>query len=193
MADRLAVWLYGPSVATVGEERRRLRLEYCPEALDRFPGGTPLLSLALPLSNERFGNGNVRPFLDGLLPEGDPRRAIADDLRPPGRRHLRAHQGSRLGLCRGSGHPARDLYTAPGVAVHPNRRAPLTDDDLRRPGRQISASPHSAWTSRVRISLAGVQEKLLLTRMPDGRWGRPWRDAIDPHPQTRNQGVLMDR
>jgi serine/threonine-protein kinase HipA len=33
---------------------------------------------------------------------------------------------------------------------------------------------------RVRISLAGVQEKLLLTRLPDGRWGRP----VDGTPST---------
>lgn len=33
---------------------------------------------------------------------------------------------------------------------------------------------------RVRISLAGVQEKLLLTHMPDGAWGRP----VDGTPST---------
>jgi serine/threonine-protein kinase HipA len=32
----------------------------------------------------------------------------------------------------------------------------------------------------VRISLAGVQQKLLLTRLPDGRWGRP----VDGTPST---------
>jgi serine/threonine-protein kinase HipA len=32
----------------------------------------------------------------------------------------------------------------------------------------------------VRVSLAGVQEKLLLTRMPDGAWGRP----VDGTPST---------
>jgi serine/threonine-protein kinase HipA len=33
---------------------------------------------------------------------------------------------------------------------------------------------------RVRVSLAGVQEKLLLTRMPGGKWGRP----VDGTPST---------
>ena len=80
MADQLAVWLYGVRVATIESERRRLRLAYTPEAHDRFPGGTPLLSLTLPVSADRFGSGIVRPFLDGLLPEGESRRAIAEDL-----------------------------------------------------------------------------------------------------------------
>jgi serine/threonine-protein kinase HipA len=35
-------------------------------------------------------------------------------------------------------------------------------------------------SDRVRISLAGVQEKLLLTRLPDGSWGRP----VDGTPST---------
>jgi serine/threonine-protein kinase HipA len=33
----------------------------------------------------------------------------------------------------------------------------------------------------VRLSLAGVQEKLLLTRMPDGRWGRPVEGTPSTH------------
>jgi serine/threonine-protein kinase HipA len=34
---------------------------------------------------------------------------------------------------------------------------------------------------RVRISLAGIQEKLLLTRMPDGTWGRPVNGTPSTH------------
>jgi serine/threonine-protein kinase HipA len=35
--------------------------------------------------------------------------------------------------------------------------------------------------ARVRISLAGVHEKLLLTRMPDGSWGRPVEGTPSTH------------
>ena len=52
MADALAIWLYGGKVATVEEERGRLRLFYTPEALDQYPLGSPLLSLSLPLPLE---------------------------------------------------------------------------------------------------------------------------------------------
>ncbi|MGH9205672.1 MAG: HipA N-terminal domain-containing protein, partial [Acidimicrobiales bacterium] len=80
MADFLAVWLHGVKVATIESERRRLRLVYTADALNRFAGGTPLLSLTLPVSTDRFGSAVVRPFLDGLLPEGESRRAIVADL-----------------------------------------------------------------------------------------------------------------
>jgi serine/threonine-protein kinase HipA len=67
-------------VVTIGSERRLLRLDHTSEALDRLPGRTPLLSLTLPVSADRFGHGVIRPFLDGLLPEGESRPVIADDL-----------------------------------------------------------------------------------------------------------------
>jgi len=54
MADALAVWLYGSHVATVEQERGRVRLTYTDEALETFPLGTPLLSLSLPLRTSMF-------------------------------------------------------------------------------------------------------------------------------------------
>jgi len=80
MANALAVWLYGTRVAVVEQERERLRLHYTPEALERYALGVPLLSLSLPLTPRHYPHGVVRAFLDGLLPEGEPRRAIAADL-----------------------------------------------------------------------------------------------------------------
>lgn len=80
MADELAVWLYGTWVATIDSERRRQRLTYTDEALSLYSPGTPLLSLSLPVRAERFPQGIVRPFLDGLLPEGESRRVIASDV-----------------------------------------------------------------------------------------------------------------
>jgi HipA-like protein len=73
MADELAVWLYGECVATIDRKRRRPRLAYTEQALGRYDLGTPLLSLSLPLATERYTQGITRPFLDGLLPEGEPR------------------------------------------------------------------------------------------------------------------------
>ncbi|HEX5309635.1 MAG TPA: HipA N-terminal domain-containing protein [Solirubrobacteraceae bacterium] len=78
--DRLAVWLYGIKVAVIEQERRRMRLRYTPQALESFPAGTPLLSVAIPLSDRRFPNGVVRALLDGLLPESQMRLTIAAKL-----------------------------------------------------------------------------------------------------------------
>ena len=65
------------------QRNNRLRLSCTEYALDTYEGGTPLLSLAFPLTRDRYQNGATRAFLDGLLPEGDPRRAIAEDLDLP--------------------------------------------------------------------------------------------------------------
>ncbi|MGH9016646.1 MAG: HipA N-terminal domain-containing protein [Acidimicrobiales bacterium] len=80
MANELAVWLYGDRVAVLDEERHRPRLLYTERALSRYPLGMPLLSLSLPLRPERHSQGVVRPFLDGLLPEGESRLAVAKDF-----------------------------------------------------------------------------------------------------------------
>ncbi len=168
--DRLAIWLYGIKVAVVEQERHRLRLMYTPEALAAFPPGTPLLSLKLPLTGDRYPNGLTHAFLDGLLPEGDPRRAIADDLR------LRADD--TFGLVEALGRDcAGALVIQPDDDPAPPQPTtltaePLTDEDLARLVDNLRDAPLGA-DRRVRISLAGVQEKLVLTRMPDGRWGRP--------------------
>jgi serine/threonine-protein kinase HipA len=177
MADQLAVWLYGQMVATVESERRRLRLRYTPDALSRYPGGSPLLSLTLPVSAAPFGSGVVRPFLDGLLPEGEPRRAIAEDLA------LRADD--TFGLIRALGRdcagavviqPSEDLAPPPSTTT---TAALLSDDELAELIANLRTVPLGV-DDRVRISLAGVQEKLLLTRLSDGRWGRP----VDGTPST---------
>jgi HipA-like protein len=65
------------------ERKGRLRLAYTEDALAAYEGGIPLLSLAMPLTRDRYPNSVTRAFLDGLLPEGEPRRAIAADLDLP--------------------------------------------------------------------------------------------------------------
>lgn len=177
MADGLAVWLYGQPVAVVEEERRRLRLTYTPEALSRYALGTPLLSLTLPVQPERHTQGIVRPYLDGLLPEGESRLAIAQDF------NLRA--SDTFGLVHAIG---RDCAGA--VVIQPMDAAappppstlgaePLTDDDIGQLIANLRTAPLGV-DERVRLSLGGVQEKLLLTRLPDGTWGRP----VDGTPTT---------
>ena len=177
MADELAVWLYGERVAIIDRERDRPRLAYTEGALRRHPLGTPLLSLSLPVSSRRYTQGIVRPFLDGLLPEGESRKSIARDVHVPER--------DTYGLIRALG---RDCAGA--VVIQPiedpappapttTTAEPLSPDEIEALVRDLKNAPLGVG-GRVRISLAGVQEKLVLTRMPDGSWGRP----VDGTPST---------
>lgn len=177
MDDELAVWLYGHWVATIDRHRGRPRLIYTEDALSRYELGTPLLSLSLPVSERQYTQGIVRPFIDGLLPEGESRKAIARDF------GVRADD--TYGLIRELG---RDCAGAVVIqpAEDPSPTTPttltaeaLTPDDLAALVMNLRSAPLGAG-GRVRISLAGVQEKLLLTRMPNGDWGRP----VDGTPST---------
>ncbi len=177
MADGLAVWLYGDRVAILDEDRHRPRLVYTEEAISQYPLGTPLLSLSLPVRPERYTRGVVRPFLDGLLPEGQSRLAVAkgfDVLASDSYALIRA-----IGRdCAGAVviQPADDpAPPAPSTL----RAEPLDESDIEALVANLLTAPLGVG-KRVRISLAGVQEKLLLTRMPDGSWGRP----VDGTPST---------
>ena len=119
----------------------------------------------------------VRPFLDGLLPEGQSRLAVAKDF------DLLA--SDTYGLIRAIG---RDCAGAVVIqpAVEPPPRPPstlraeaLSDADIETLVANLSTAPLGV-DGRVRLSLGGVQEKLLLTKMPDGSWGRP----VDGTPST---------
>lgn len=177
MAEELAVWLYGDRIATIDIHRGRPRLGYTEDAMNRYELGTPLLSLSLPLSERRYTQGVVRPFLDGLLPEGESRKSIARDV------GVRADDTYRLIRelgrdCAGAVviQPADE--SAPPTPTTATAEA-LDDDDVATLVSNLRSAPLGAG-GRVRISLAGVQEKLLLTRMPDGAWGRP----VDGTPST---------
>jgi serine/threonine-protein kinase HipA len=164
-------------VATIDSERRRPRLTYTDEARRLYAPGTPLLSLSLPIRAERYPQGIVRPFLDGLLPEGESRRIIARDVG--------VDADDTYGLIKALG---RDCAGA--IVIQPMEESapppsttltaePLSDEEIADLVRNLRSAPLGAG-GRVRISLAGVQEKLLLTRMPDGTWGRP----VDGTPST---------
>jgi serine/threonine-protein kinase HipA len=197
-SNALAVWLYGHRVAVIERDTRgRLRLTYTDEALDAFEPGTPLLSWSMPLTGTRYSQGTVKPFLDGLLPEGYARLVIAAD------RGLVADDtfGLLSVLGRDSAGaliivPDGEVPGEPTTATAP----PLTDEELLGLVSRLRVAPLGV-DERVRLSLAGVQEKLVLTRRPDGAWGRPvdgipsthiLKPAIPAYPHTvENEAFCM--
>lgn len=170
MGDALAVWLEATKIALIEQERGRLSLTYTEDAIDRYPLGSPLLSLSVPLTSRRYPQGVVRAFLDGLLPEGDARRAIADDV------DLLA--SDTFGLIGALGRDcAGALIIQPDDDPPPRQPTvltaqPLSEEDIAQLVGNLRSAPLGV-SGNVRLSLAGMQEKLLLTRMPDGSWGRP--------------------
>ena len=177
MADELTVWLGNLPVAAISQERSRLRLTYTTEALDRYDLGLPLLSLSLPLTTQAYPQGVTRSFLDGLLPEAQARRTVA--------REVGVRENDTFGLLAALGRDcAGALVIQPADDPPPpipttQTAEPLSDSNIAALVSNLRSAPLGAG-GRVRISLAGVQDKLLLTRMPDGRWGRP----VDGTPST---------
>ena len=120
----------------------------------------------------------TRAFFDGLLPEGDPRNAIAADLDL-----LASDVFGLIGAlgkdCAGALVVQPQDEPPPTVPTTQDAEA-LSDDDLAQLVANLRNAPLGI-DRNVRLSLAGVQEKLLLTRMPDGRWGRPVDGAPSTH------------
>jgi serine/threonine-protein kinase HipA len=136
------------------------------------------LSVDLPLTSTEYANAQTCAFLDGLLPEGEPRLAIAADFDVPA--------SDVFGLLAALGKDcAGALVIQPEEDPAPQTPTtfaaePLSSDKLAELVANLRSAPLGI-DRDVRLSLAGVQEKLPLTRMPDGSWGRPVQGAASTH------------
>jgi serine/threonine-protein kinase HipA len=162
--DPLGVWLDGLLVAELKPRRRgELHCTYTDEALARWRRLSPVLSCSLPL---RKAPMNASVFADGLLAEGQHRHALSADLK--------VASNDVYSLLRRFG---RDVAGALVIATEePSARRPeaipyahgsLEQEVIDLPDRPLAIHDDSE------LSIAGLQDKLLLVRMPDGGWGRP--------------------
>ncbi len=78
MTRELEVWLFAERVGTLALVDGRLNFRYAPDWISR-PDAVPL-SNSLPRQAEPFDDRHARPFFAGLLPEGQLRRLIAQQL-----------------------------------------------------------------------------------------------------------------
>lgn len=163
-AEPLGVWLDGTRVAELIPRRPwELRCRYTDEALARWPGLSPVLSCSLPLQSRRM---DATVFAAGLLPEGRHREALA--------RELKVAVNDVHALLARFG---KDVAGALTIAVEepPARNAqvlPYTADGLEQevlglPRRPLAIHDDSE------LSIAGLQDKLLLVGLRGGGWGRP--------------------
>ena len=168
----LDVWLYDTLIGRLSETRpAKLRLEFTAEAERRFRPGSLVLSLALPIDASRSPKSKaVRAFFSGLLPEGDARDTIAD--------LFAVSRNDHFGLLGAIGREcAGAVILQPAGSPPPSstgRIELLGDRDLESLVADLRGHPLGADPDvDVRVSGAGVQEKLLLAKTADGRWGRP--------------------
>ncbi len=173
VGSKLAVFMGLSKLGTV--ERRgpsRYRFAYSEPALAPDRKGVPILSASLPRQEGAFTPSRTAPFFEGLLPEGSVRAAIARKF------GLSEEDGfgllSALGLdCAGA---VVVLPEGEGLAPQANEGLRLLGeeelvtlvDELPRQPLGVSAEPDG-----LRLSLGGVQDKLVLIRTPAGRFAQP--------------------
>lgn len=181
--ESLNVWLYGVRIARLSQPRPfRLRLDFTDDALDAFGDGSRVLSLALPISRTPIQDPRhparaglvVSAFVEGLLPEGNLRQHIAAEARIPvtDTMELLRRVGSE---CAGA---VQFLGDGAGPGDGHVRR--LSTDEVTT---LIADLPtyHVPEGTTPQASLAGIQDKVLLTALPGGAWGWPEQGAASTH------------
>jgi serine/threonine-protein kinase HipA len=170
---QLLVWIAGRQVATITESRRKMRLTYTDDA---GPLGRPLISVAMPTSRSPYTDTVVRPYFQGLLPEGPARLMIAYDF------GLDATDDFGLLAALGRDCAGALVILPEGEIPRPIDQHPaelLTNDDVER--RLLSLPTHPLGvSSSIRASLPGVQAKLLLARV-EGAWASPSHERPSTH------------
>ena len=167
----LGVWLYGRKVAVLSRGGvARLNCDYTEEALGTWPGNLALLSCSLPLRARRY---QANRFFRGLLPEGQHLQAVAD------RAGLATND--TFGLLERYG---RDVAGALVIATDdPGPRFGTThrysDRELNTEIEELDERPLGIHDDS-ELSLAGLQNKLLLVRA-DGGWARPIGGRASTH------------
>lgn len=178
---RLDVYLGDERVG--GLERQgptRYRFRYTNDATARNGEGALLLSASLTVRNEPYPSAETKPFFEGLLPEGATRTTIA--------RKLGLSEDNGFGLLAELGRDcAGAVVVVPAGSPAPTSEAGsiewLDDDALAQRIADLPRNPLGVADagSRVRLSLAGVQPKLVVTRASSGMIGQPTGGAPSTH------------
>jgi serine/threonine-protein kinase HipA len=178
----LAVWLHGICVATLTEPSPfRYRLEFTDDALDAFGEGARVLSLSLPISDtpleDHRTNVRQRPvsaFLEGLLPEGNLRTVVATELGVP--------TMEKMALLRQVGGECAGAVQFLPIGATPGAGTvrPLTTEQVDRLVADLPTY-HSPEGTAPQASLAGIQDKVLLTDLGAEGWGLPEDGAASSH------------
>lgn len=169
---RLGVWLDGLQVAEI-EQRGPfdLRLRYTADALERWPANSPIVSCSLPLGHRPQP---AHAFCAGLLPEG---RALQELAHRAG-----VTTNDTFGLLERYGRDVAGALVIGTEAPEPKRHDVATYDEHALADAVDALDEHPLGVDDdSELSLAGLQDKLLLVRTPDGGWGRPLHGRPSTH------------
>jgi serine/threonine-protein kinase HipA len=171
-AEQLGVWLDGIRVAELSRSKAGgINCLYSDEALERWPQNSPLLSCSLPLGARRM---EALAFCRGLLPEGRALQALAHDAE--------LATSDTFGLIERYG---RDVAGALVIGAEPPDEErygveEYSEESLREAVEDLEEHPLGSHEDS-ELSLAGLQDKLLLVKLADGSWGRPLRGRPSTH------------
>jgi serine/threonine-protein kinase HipA len=157
-APSLHVWLLGEHIGQLSRMRGQLIFQYSKPWLSR-PDATAL-SHSLPLREAAFTDGAVKSYFAGLLPEGQLRQMISQQMHVSVRNEfalLEKIGGECAGavslLPEGKTPPAQDV----GIESTPQW---LSDAQFIRILSELPHRPMLAGKDGLRLSLAGAQDKL---------------------------------
>lgn len=172
----LAVWLKEEHIADLEQVRSgELRLRYAHDSIATHGRGSIVLSIALPVEPRHTGSPVTR-WVESMLPEGETRTSLED--------RFDVRRGDSFGLLAAVGADCAGAVSF----LHPDARpvdrlggaqlldaAGITQAVADLPQRPLGADED------VRVSLGGLQAKLLLTRLSNGMWARPTDGAPSTH------------
>ena len=140
------------------------------------------LSASLPLQSEEFSQKQCIPFFSGLLPEEDSRKKIADYLHISETSTLKLHEALG-GECAGLISILTEgdsLFTETSYSLNSENYELLDDKKLSDFIEKMNTRPLIKADDKLRLSLAGAQEKLALTKIK-GEWYLPLNGAPSTH------------
>ena len=169
----LDVWLDGPDYPAGRLEAHddgSLTFSYRDDYLS---AGFPALSIALPLGPEPFGDALARAYFGNLLPENDAMRRVIDreGLDRGDIAGILYHVGADCAgaiSCLPEGSPRAKV---PGVLAEDYRA--LEDGELERIVESLADDSRLPDEVRDPSPVAGVQRKIALARLEDGRFALP--------------------
>jgi serine/threonine-protein kinase HipA len=177
----LDVYLHGERVGSLFRSGRGCGFSYAPELLERQLAAEEAISHSLPVRAEPYPAEATRPFVEGLLPEGERRRRLAHELA------VDTADSYALIAELGRDCPGAVVFQREGepppTRPEPSELAWLDQEEL-----EMALAPHGEGRfdhgneQQMRFTLPGERHKLALIRDEEnGRWAWPEPGAPSTH------------